>query len=217
MKKSFFLLVPLLIGVSACEFAVGFDSQNHEPGLDKSYPNSNAQQNVNYNYFSGDNIDSIKSNSASLKIDFAFLKESSDAKSDIKDIDLLNEYFGVNQENILTSIEEPNYIGVKDGGLFIGTESSYLLGSIRLNTNSPILAVEIDAMAYFYTTTSFNEEKVIVDDDTAVAVNSSYFIKLSSTAEKNNVCSYRLDEQPTSITIKVGKKRAFINSITLYY
>lgn len=216
MKKRYILFLPLLIALSACEFNVGFDAETHSAGLDKSYSHSNAQEKVTYDYYSGDNIDSIKNERSACAFSFAFLKDTRDAKSDIKDIDLLNSYFTTEGNNILSTVSEPNYVGVKEGGLFIGAESSYIVGTLTLNCSVPVVAVEIEACSYYYVTTTFNEEKSIVDKESAISINEKNFILLSEEAEKTSLCSYRIDEN-TQVKISVGKTRAYINSITLYY
>lgn len=217
MKKASYLLLPLVLVLTGCQFSIGYDKNSHEPGLDKSYSQSTNNQ-KSYTYFTGDQIESI-----GLTKEIITIKEITKAESDIKDIEKLNNLFDRDASSAFETVSNPSYVGVKEEGLFIGTDSSYLDGELTFNFVNPIHYVEIVARAYTYVVTSFNEYSVSIDYDAAIAVNDSPYIKMNGKYNEETeraesvTCRYHLTNPSNAFTIKVGLQRAFIEVINVYY
>ena len=223
MKKSFLLLIPLLLVLGACQdVTFAYDpNDSHSAGLEGGTPSSGHYA-YEYSYYPGDvlaeSIDGRAFNVANLT--FNNINES---KTDIKDVEEIASYISVDQE-IFTSVENPNFFSTKNEGFaFLGAESTYVQGQLTFNFNVPIYQVQITARTYSYIKTSFNDEALEIDNDVAISVNDSGFIKLSESANEEkssaiqSICAYKLQEASQKITLKVGKRRAIIDKIALYY
>ena len=222
MKKSWLLLIPALLVLSACqEITVGFlPNDEHSAGFDRSV-SSNPYNIGSYSYYRGDTlIDSA--NGAPLTIANLTFKGISESKTDIKDVDEIFAYFD-NDQNILKSVENPAFFSTKkEGFAFLGVESTYAEGKITMNFNAPVYSIVISARAYSYNKESF-EETLIVDDDIALSVNDKGFVKLDQNLneEKNaavtSTCCFSFNEPVTQVTLRAGKKRAILEKIAVYF
>ena len=218
MKKRILLVLPMLALLTGCqEVKFGFSQGFYSSGLDHEV--SSSQNEVpSYSYRSNDTLDTAGLNEANLiftNIDKSY--------SDLQDEEKIVSFFNFDQA-ILTSISNPKYVGTKDDGtFFIGAESTYVNGTLTFNFNTAIKDVEIKAQPYYFIRTSYNQEELVADEEVAISVNDSGFIKLNETKDLENVtvkettCAFHLAQESQTISLKVGKRRAIIKQITFYY
>ena len=217
MKKIAYLL-PVLFLLASCDgFRFGYLNEPHDPGIDGGASTSQKTYTESYSYFSGDQISTEGKNVANIT--FA----AQESLSDIA-IEKVDELVSCDVDGLYAGAIETFNVGTRaDSWLFIGTSSSYADGYLTLGFNSPIKDVLIEATPYYYEDSSWNEEKLMVDENVCIAVNTSGYIKLSSLTndEKTEVnvseCRYHFQESQTQIKIKTGGQKAFIKKITLYY
>ena len=220
MKKSHLIFIPVLFMLASCEtFKVGFTNDQHEAGLD----NGSASLYVvpSYPAYGGDQF-TISENEKLAEIVFTGYTNN---LSNIQDIDLLNSLVDINQEDFFITTESPLNVGTdEEDGLFIGANSSYVDGELTLAFKQDIKYIEIIATPYFYISHSWNEEEYKIDQDVYISVNNSpYVVLLTSQNEdgsvKETTCRYLnyAQENKDKITIRVGRRRAFIKKIKLYY
>ena len=219
MKKKFYLLVPLIFLLTSCgEINIGFlNNEYHSAGFDRSVSSQNNEK-PSYSYMNNTSLDNSGLTKATLT--FANMEK---AESDIQDLEKIKSFFVLDQE-IVSSVSSPHLVGVKEGGPFyIGADSTLVDGEVTINFNVTIKNVEITAKQYSYVKTAFNEDTMIYDDDVAISVNDSGFIRVDGAVNEqektiaSTVCGYHLKEESNAITIKVGKKRAIIESMAFYY
>ena len=220
MKKSRLIFIPLIFILASCDtFNVGFTDDQHEAGLD--YGSASVYIAPSYPTYGGDQF-TVSENEKSASIVFTGYN---DGLSNIKDIDLLNSFVNIDQEDFFITVESPLNVGTdEEDGLFIGADSSYVDGELTLAFKQDIKYIEILATPYFYVSHSWNEEEYKIDKDVCISVNgSAYVMLLTSQNEdgsvKETTCRYLnyAQENKDKITIKVGRRRAFIKKITLYY
>ena len=219
MKKSKYLLIPIVFLLTSCgEINIGFsDGDTHSAGFDRSVSSQNNDL-PSFSYMNNMSLDNSGLTKATLT--FANMDKS---VSDIQDLEKIQSFFNIDQA-IISGVENPHHVGVKDGGPFyLGAESTYVLGELTLKFNVNIKNVEITAKQYNYLDLSYNQDKLVVDEEVAISVNDSGYIRVEGAVNQeehtvaSTVCAYRLSEQSDSISIKVGKRRAIIESIALYY
>ena len=224
MKKAVLLVLPCVLLLSSCQEITFAFSRNdtHPAGLDNEGGSSKNEDVGPYSYYKGDSIvdDAPGRPLVSSELTFANITES---KTNITDTDAIKSYF-VDSAVILDSVENPYYFSTKAEGLaFLGAESTYIEGKITLNFNVPVYHMVITARPYSYIQTSFNEEKLIIDNDVAISANSKGFIKLKETANENNdasitsECSFGFTQPVQQISLRVGKRRAILEKIVIYY
>ena len=222
--KKVLLLLPAMLLLTGCQDITFMFSQNdtHPAGLDQGSGSNSQVPNESYSYYPGD---SVVDDAPGRPLNTANLtfKDIKDSKTDIKDVEEIKSYFN-DTNNILTSIENPLFFSTKsDGTAFLGVESTYSQGKMTLNFASPIYHVVVTARAYSYINYSFNEEKLIIDQDVAISANEKGYIKLSNAAnEANNAsksseCSFAFSTPVNKITFKVGKQRAILEKIAVYF
>ena len=221
--KKVLLLVPTLLLLTGCqEITFGFSANDtHSAGLDNG-GSSSAITEESYSYYPGDSIVDNVAGRPLVTANITF-KDIKDSKTDIKDVDEIKSYLN-DENNLITSVESPSFFSTKsDGTAFLGVESTYALGKLTLNLSQPIYHVNITARAYSYINTSFNEEKLVIDQDVAISLNNKGYIKLSkdanetNSASKESICSFAFSTPVSKITLKVGKQRAILENIALYY
>lgn len=219
MKKFQYLLLPLVFLLTSCgEINIGFlNGESHEAGFDRSVSSQNNDK-PSYSYMNNASLD----NSGLTKVELTFANMDSSI-SDIQDVEKIKSFFVLNQE-IITAIEEPHYLGVKENGpLYLGADSTYVDGSITFKLNVNVKNVEITAKQYYYVKTAYNENALVVDEDVAISVNDSGFIRVNGEVNQENqtvastVCGYQLAEAKDTIVIKAGPRRAIIEKIAFYY
>ena len=217
MKKIAYL-IPVVLLLTSCEmFRIGFTNEQHEPGVDGGASTSQKTYTESYSYYSGDSIDTEGKSVAHLTFN------APEGLSDIA-IEKVDELVSCDVDGLYAGAVEASNVGTRaDAWLFIGTSSSYADGYLTLGFNSPIKDVLIEATPYYYVDSSWNDDKLIVDEGVCVAVNTSGYIKLSSltndakTEVNTSECRYHFQESQTQIKIKAGGQKAFIKKITLYY
>ena len=203
MKKSHFIFIPLVFMLASCDtFNVGFTNDKHEPGIE----NGTVSKYVvpSYPTYSGDKF-TVTDEDPRAVITFT---GCNDGLSNIQDIEKLNSFVSVDQEDIFVTVESPLNVGTdEEDGLFID-----------------IKYIEIVATPYFFVSHSWNEETYKIDQDVCISVNDSPYISLLTTQNedgslKETTCHYsnHAQDNKDKITIKVGRRRAFIKKITLYY
>ena len=216
--KKVALLIPLALLITSCEgFKMGFDNHDHSAGIEGTGNTSKQNYVESYSYFSGDPINAEDKSMANLTF------SAPDGLSMISP-EKVNELAACDVDDLFIGATETLNVGTReDCWLFIGASSSYTDGYLTLDFNTPIKDVAIEATPYYYVDTSWNEEKLKIDEGVCVAVNTSPYIKLSALASSDNKsvnstqCRYHLAENQTQIKIKVGGQKAFIKKITLYY
>lgn len=214
--KKLYLLLPLVLLLSACEINVGFLDESHEPGLDHSVSSQEGGA-KSYSYINNTSLDNSGLSEATLT--FSGMTSST---SNIKDFALISSYVSIDQE-IFTGVSSANYFNTKEGIAFLGADSSYVDGQLTLNFNVNIKNIAIKARPYSYIVTPFNEEQLMIDHEVAICVNSKGYIKLDETETEDKqqavstTCSFALGEGSNSINIEVGKRRAIIEEIKLFY
>lgn len=223
MKKNLAILLPLcILTLTACEdFNFGFNQGGtHEPGLDKSIPVTSSNP-TSYSYYAGDLFDE-EDYATNFVITFTGIEKNA---SNLTDLEKLNEYVSVNDDNVEVLLSEPRYLGTKDdGSLFLGTKVAGSDGSFNMTFNVAAEAVLIEAAPYSYVNNAYNQEEFVVDASVAIALNDSSYILLAedlldedSTEVVTTECKYELPEQSEDVTIKVANGRALIKKITVYY
>ena len=218
MKKSFVFL-PMLVLLTSCgTLTMGFTEDSHEPGLDGSQPSQRKDTPPEeYNYFSGDSIDTSSSTEATLTFN---VTSSSEPTENAEIADLVS----CSADGLFNSVKD--FVNVKtdsEKGLFIGVDSGYADGYLTLAFNSPIKDVAIEAFPYYFEPHAWNDDKVKIDTTVGVGINSSNYVKLNSEFDeeqemaKTTNCRFHFSESLSEFTIKVGPQRAFIKKISLYY
>ena len=224
MKKSLLLLVPALLCLTSCqEFKVGIDGGYHNSGLDKN--NSTQSSNLpadSYRTFAGDTFD--VGDTSKVELTFG---NFTDNLSDIEDINIINSYINVSEENVFNTVEAPKYVGTKEEqGLFLGADSRYADGYLTFVFSKDIKYVEITATTYYYINTAWNGDDLVVDEEVGISVNGSLYVPLVSTLDnetknvKETVCKYDVSnksEDKNKVSLRVKQRRAFLQKIALYY
>lgn len=220
MKKWRLLALPMVLMLTSCQ-EVTFGllwGEKRSAGMDNSSYSYNAVSSISYSYQSNESINTEGQNKTTITFDN--IKSSA---SDIREPGTIASYIQIDSP-LFESVTNPEYFGVKaDGTVYLGADSSYVIGTLTLNFKENIKNVEITAQPYHYIPTAFNEEEIKVDDEVAISVNNSGFIKLDCTPDLENFtvpltkCAYHLNEESKSITIRVGKRRAILKEIALYY
>lgn len=221
MKKRYLALLPLMFLVSGCDIngvKISFaDGNYHSAGLDKSY-SMDDYNSISYSYKNNDTLNNEGLNSVILTF------ENIDAsETNVQDVAKIKSYLSLTDQ-ILDSVSNPNYFNTLSSGVvFLGTSTEKVLGEITLNFNVEIKNVEILAKPYYYVDNTFNNNELVVDEDVAISLNDEGYIKINKDIDEENqtvnssTCSYKLQEAKNTINIKVGKRRAILEKITLYY
>ena len=225
MKKALLLLVPTLLMITACDgnsFNVEFlDGVSHEPGFEgQSTETSNAS--VPYSYMSNSSYDV----SALIKATMTF-ENIKTSDSDVINTETIKSYIKLDQQGFVYEIaENVKHFGTKNEGFaFLGNEYNDEYGQITFVTSVSVKNVIVKTQQYAYLKTAFNQNELIIDEDVAIAVNDSGFIKLDKAVlneEKDQItnyteCAFSLGEGTSAITIKAGKRRAILKEISFYY
>ena len=224
MKKSLFLVAPIIFILSACDSAksisIGFsENDSHSRGFDYETSSTSQRGKVDsYSYRNNDTLD----NSALTKAEMTFVNITS-SQTDIQSVETINSYVSVSQD-IYVSASNPLYFNTKAEGLaFLGADSNLIDGEITFAFSQDIKNIEIEAVPYNYIKNSFNQDTLIIDEDVAISVNDNGYIKLGQEINKseNKVISsavaFHLASPSNTITLKVGRRRAILEKITLYY
>lgn len=221
MKKRYLALLPLMFLVSGCDIngvKISFaDGNYHSAGLDKSY-SMDDYNSISYSYKNNDTLNNEGLNSVILTF------ENIDAsETNVQDVAKIKSYLSLTDQ-ILDSVSNPSYFNTLSSGVvFLGTSTEKVLGEITLNFNVEIKNVEILAKPYYYVDNTFNNNELVVDEDVAISLNDEGYIKINKDIDEENqtvnssTCSYKLQEAKNTINIKVGKRRAILEKITLYY
>lgn len=225
MKKTLLALIPTLLLISACDgssFKVDFlNGISHEPGMEnQSTPYSYAS--VAYSY----TVNSSYDVSALNKVTFTF-KNINVSDSDVVNVETIKSYIDCPNPNFTYTIgENVKHFGTKnDGFAFLGNDYNDEYGQITFNVSEQIKNVTVKVKQYSYLKTAFNENALVIDEDVAIAVNDSGFIKLDAPVlnetkdqiTNDTTCAFSLGEGAMSVTIKAGRKRAILKEIAFYY
>ena len=221
MKKRYLALLPLMFLVSGCDIngvKISFaDGNYHSAGLDKSY-SMDGSNSISYSYKNNDTLNNEGLNSVILTFENIDTSETN-----IQDVAKIKSYLSLTDQ-ILDSVSNPSYFNTLSSGVvFLGTSTEKVLGEITLNFNVEIKNVEILAKPYYYVDNTFNNNELVVDEDVAISLNDEGYIKINKDIDEENqtvnssTCSYKLQEAKNTINIKVGKRRAILEKITLYY
>lgn len=226
MKKSLLALFPLILILTACNgsnsFRVEFlDGISHAPGFDnESIPQDYSS--IPYSYVPNSSYDVGTLNEVNLT--FENIKESD---SSITNAAKIKSYIKNDNANFEFEIDSKiKYFGTKnDGFAFLGSNYNDEWGEITFVTNEQIKNVVIKAKQYYYLKTAFNENALEIDQNVAIAVNDSGFIKLDKpilNEEQDSIinytlCAFSFTEATNRVTLKAGKDRAIIEEISLYF
>lgn len=216
--KKVALLIPLVFLITSCEgFNMGYDNAHHSAGIEGGSSTSKQTYTESYTYFAGDPINTEDKSVAYMTF------SAPDGLSMITP-EKVDELANCDVNDLYAGAVETLNVGTReDNWLFIGASSSYTDGYLILGFNASISDVIIEATPYYYEDTSWNDDKLVVDEGVCVAVNDSAYIKLSTqlTDDKDAVrstdCRYHLAQGQNQIKIKVGGQKAFIKKITLYF
>ena len=217
MKKIVYLL-PVALLLTSCEiFKIGFVNEDHSAGIEGSGATSSQTYKDDYSYYPGDTLNTEGKHVANLTFtpDDGISSIGADKVSEIASCDV---------DDVFAGALDTYNVGTRENAwLFVGAKSSYVDGFLKLDFIVDVKDVVIEATPYYYEDNAWNEEKLIVDENCCLAVNTSYYIRLSSLTneEKTEVntttCRYHLAEPQKQITIKAGGEKSFIKKITLYY
>ena len=225
MKKALLLIVPALLMITACEggnLSFEFlDGVSHEPGFEgQSAETSNASVPYSYAQNSSYNVSGL----SKVTMTFENIKMSD---SDVVNVETIKSYIKLDKQDFTYEIaDNVKHFGTKNEGFaFLGNDYNDDYGQITFTTAVSVKNVIVKTQQYSYLKTAFNQNELIIDEDVAVAVNDSGFIKLDKAVlneEKDQItnyteCAFSLGEGATTITIKAGRKRAILNEISFYY
>ena len=216
MKKTL-LFVPLLMALVSCgTLSTGFQSGLISSGFANSADRSNHQySSIEYTYYAGDNVDTSNTNVAH------FTFNSSEGYSLINK-DQLAPLVTCDNSEIEYEIKDVNCAGVKANvGFFLGIDSSYLDGSLTILSSKAVKGVVVRARKYYALTNSWNEDNIAIDEEVAIAINSTKYIKLTSETNESGIpniseCRFNALDR-NQIEIKVGPQRALIEEIAFYF
>ena len=216
--KKIVLLLPAILALTSCEvFRMGYVNEQHSAGIEGGNSTSKQTYTEEYTYFPGDTLSTEGKSVANLT--FA----PDDGLSDIA-TEKVDEIAQCDVEGIYHGAVETFNVGTRENAwLFVGAKSSYTDGYLTLGFNVSVKDVVIEATPYYYEDNAWNEEKLVIDENCCLAVNTSNYIRLSSLTndEKTDVnttqCRYHLAESQNQIKIKAGGEKSFIKKITLYY
>ena len=222
MKKAVALLLPLTVLLASCQLKIGHTSDQYSAGLSNGEILSSYNNYVekSYEYFSGDDVETTGSSVA--HVTFNVSETISSLDKDVKN--KVSNIINCDLDSLTVNVDETYNVGADEdsGLLFIGADSTYVDGYLTLSFTSYIKAAIIEACPYYYDTNAWNEDQFFVDSNVAIAINSSRYVKLSSTRKDNEndiistECRYNLGNDVNQLKIKVGQRRAFIRRITLY-
>lgn len=223
MKKILLRLAPVILLLTSCNnnFKVEvLNGVSHEPGFDN--PSSAAiSSSVSYSYTSNSSYDVSALNKVTMT--FENIKTSD---SDIVNPQTIKSYIKLDEQFDYQINENIKHFGTKnDGFAFLGNDYNDEYGQITFTTANNIKYVVIKAQQYSYLKTAFNENALVIDEDVAIAVNDSGFIKLDAPVlnetkdqiTNDTTCAFSLGEGTMSVTIKAGRKRAILKEIAFYY
>lgn len=217
MKKIAFLL-PAILVLTSCEvFRMGYINEQHSAGIEGGSNASNQTYTETYTYYPGDTLNIEGKSVANLTF------TPDDGLSNI-DAEKVNSIASCDVDGVFAGALETVHVGTReDAWLFVGVKSSYADGYLTLGFNVSISDVVIEATPYYYENNAWNDDKLIIDENCCIAINTSNYIRLSSLTndEKTEVnitqCRYHLAESQNQIKIKAGGEKSFIKKITLYY
>lgn len=217
MKKIAYLL-PVALLLTSCEvFKIGFVNEDHSAGIEGSSATSSQTYKDDYSYYPGDTLDTEGKHAANLTF------TPDDGLSSIG-ADKVSEIASCDVDDVFAGALDTYNVGTRENAwLFVGAKSSYVDGFLDLAFNVSIKDVVIEATPYYYEDNAWNEEKLIIDENCCLAVNTSNYIRLSSltndakTEVNSTLCRYHLPEASNQIKIKAGGEKSFIKKITLYY
>ena len=221
MKKKGLLLIPFAILLASCDqVTFGFSQGLHSAGMEGSFNTSSKKEAPDsYSYYAGDIIETEGKNEANI----TFTIDQTESFLDVSKLnDLITSDVDASELSI-TPKECANVGSNENNGLFIGADSTYVDGYLILGFDKAIKDIKIEASPYYYLKNAWNEDTLVIDQDVAISVNGSGYVKLSSelneSGDKVNLttCRYHLSGNDNEVMIKVGPRRAFINKITLYY
>ena len=217
MKKIVFLLPAVLVLTSCGVFKIGYINEQHSAGIENSGSGSKQIYTETYTYYPGDTLNTEGKSVANLT--FA----PDDGLSSI-DVDTVNQIAACDVDGVFAGAVETFNVGTRENAwLFVGAKSSYTDGYLTLGFNVSIKDVIIEATPYYYEDNAWNDEKLVIDENCCLAINTSNYIRLSSltndekTAVNTTNCRYHLAESSNQIKIKAGGEKSFIKKITLYY
>ena len=219
MKNYRLLVIPMIFMLAGCQQVdFGYTQASHDKGWEYSSDMASQPKTADsYSYRQNDTLDNSGLTTANLT--FVGITTS---ETNVQDIEKIKSFINIDKE-ILENIENPLYFSTKqDGFAFLGADSSYVDGEITLIFTQDIKNIEITAKPYNYVKSSF-EETFIVDENIALSVNDSGYIKLERNINEetqtvdSSTCSFHLATPSKSIRIKAGPDRAILEKIVLYY
>lgn len=220
MKNYRLLIIPAIFMLTACQQVdFGYTKDPHDKGWEYSTERTSQPGRVDsYSYRNNDTLDNSGLTQANMT--FTNIKES---VTNLQDYEKIKSYVNIDKE-IFESASNALYFSTKaEGFAFLGADSTYVDGEITFTFTQDIKNIEITAKPYNYVKTSFNEDQFIVDEDVAICVNDSGYIKLGRTINEeaqtvdSSTLAFHLTNPSKSINLKAGPYRAILEKIVLYF
>ena len=216
--KKIALLLPVALILTSCDvFKMGYVNEQRSAGIEGGNSTSKQTYTEEYTYFPGDTLNVEGKSVANLTF------TPDDGLSDIA-TEKVDEIVSCDVDGVYLGAVETFNVGTRENAwLFVGAKSSYVDGYLTLGFNVSIKDVIIEATPYYYEDNAWNDDKLVIDENCCLAINTSNYIRLSSLTndEKTDVnttyCRYHLAESKNQIKIKAGGEKSFIKKITLYY
>lgn len=215
MNKKILKSLPFLACMlTACNFSITTANESHEPGLYAGDSKIDTTS-VLREYFTGDTL-----TGKDLLTEMVIEPKKEDATNVFKEAVEIAEY--LNAPTVVTQINEFKEVAKNANGIRIGDMTAKLDGRLSFTCSQSIKMVSIKAAPYVTMVTGFEETSYQSDQNVAISLNSSKYIKLNVNVNESGVaettdCNYILPESTNKLTIDVALQRAIISKITLYY
>lgn len=223
MRKARLFLIPILLVITGCDkFKVDFHKgMSHEAGFDNPSATT-SQPDVIYSYQQNGSFD--KTGLEKVTITFKNIQKSD---SDVINLEEIKSYLNIDKEGYqIDIVDKPSHFGTKNEGYaYLGNQYINDTGEITFVCPNAIKNVVVKAKHYSYINSAFNENNLVIDDDVAISVNDSAFVKLDEPVlneDKDEItnateCAFSLATPSDHVTIRAGKKRAILEEVSLYY